>query len=96
MICPKICLHFRWKLSEADEKFGQFFLESDVLSLDFASLLCRFSDFGREIASGILAFGIPTILEAAKSCFGRDVAEAWSIIFKYPADNYPNPSSMAR
>jgi len=52
-------------------------LESDVLSLDFASLLCRFSDFGREIASGILAFGIPTILEAAKSCFGRDVAEAW-------------------
>ena len=25
MICPKICLHFRWKLSEADEKFGQFF-----------------------------------------------------------------------
>ena len=24
MICPKIGLHFRWKLSEADEKFGQF------------------------------------------------------------------------
>jgi len=52
------------------------FLESDVLSLDFASLLSRFSDFGREIASGILAFRIPTILEATKSCFGRDVAEA--------------------
>ena len=54
------------------------FSESDVLSLDFASLLSSFLDFGSEIAFGILAFGIPTILEAAKSCFGRDVAEAWS------------------
>ena len=58
------------------KNLAQKFLESDVLSLDFASLLSRFWYSGREIASGILAFGISAILEAAKSWFGRDVAEA--------------------
>lgn len=42
-------------------------LESDVLSLELAWLLSRYWDFGREIALGILAFWLPTILEAPKA-----------------------------
>ena len=36
-------------------------LESDVLSLELAWLLSRYWDFGREIALGILAFGIQNL-----------------------------------
>ena len=61
----QIFLHFRWKLSEADEKFGHFLFWNPMCC--HSILLPCFSDFGKEIASWILALGISTILEAAIS-----------------------------